>query len=142
MAIDCEYLSIPGKSDVDRFAKQIKKLFEWHTSGFNEFVAPYFPLIQSSGMGKTKLLVETRKHFERKTKDTTVFHFLCSARIGRNLNGGMIVWHNYIVNGPTDSECTRICLLLQSYLYNAEFHVIFMFDEAEALIREQDEFTF
>lgn len=56
--------------DVDQFSDRIDRLFEWHTDvrTRREFIAPYFALVQSSGMGKTKLLYEYQKRVQKKAK--------------------------------------------------------------------------
>jgi hypothetical protein len=53
--------------DLDRFKERVFDLFKWHTSAKerSEYMAPYFPLVQSSGMGKTKLLFEFREYVEQ-----------------------------------------------------------------------------
>ena len=50
--------------DTTRFHARILALFDWHNNAkeTKTYMAPYFPLIQSSGMGKTKLLYEFRKN--------------------------------------------------------------------------------
>jgi len=51
------------ETDLKCFAKKVLELFKWHE--FNDehakYFAPYMPLIQSSGMGKTKLLYELKQ---------------------------------------------------------------------------------
>jgi len=50
--------------DVKAFSDQIDDLFKWHTDEEvrRGFMAPFFPLmIQSSGMGKSKLSFESKK---------------------------------------------------------------------------------
>jgi len=45
--------------DLNRLYARVKELFKWHdTSESETFITPYNPVIQSSGMGKTKLFVE------------------------------------------------------------------------------------
>ena len=53
--------------DLKLFTEAIDELFEWTRlmSVRKDYLAPYFALVQSSGMGKTKLMYE----FERKSKD-------------------------------------------------------------------------
>ena len=58
--------------DLERFHKRVKLLFKWHAKHSdvtrNQYMAPYFPLVQSSGMGKTKLLYELRKRYEQESQ--------------------------------------------------------------------------
>ena len=46
--------------DTERFESRVMALFKWHSDEkeAKEYMAPCFPLIQSSGMGKTKLFFE------------------------------------------------------------------------------------
>jgi hypothetical protein len=48
--------------DLDALQEKVKSLFKWHNDPKERktYIAPYFPLVQSSGMGKTKLLYELR----------------------------------------------------------------------------------
>jgi hypothetical protein len=60
--------------DVDAFSNRVEDLFKWYDDGkSSQYMAPYFPVIQSSGTGKTRLFKEFRK--------TTVYEckiILCS----------------------------------------------------------------
>jgi len=49
--------------DLKKLSEKIDKLFAWHTDENvrEQYLAPYFPVVQSSGMGKTKLLFEYKK---------------------------------------------------------------------------------
>jgi hypothetical protein len=49
-----------GSRDLKVFSERVGSLFEWHKKDYKTYLAPYFPIIQSSGMGKTKILVEYR----------------------------------------------------------------------------------
>ena len=53
--------------DLKRFMIQVNQLFQWWEEekefGFQNYMAPYFPCVQSSGMGKTKLLREAHMKF-------------------------------------------------------------------------------
>jgi hypothetical protein len=55
--------------DLSRFLKRIDELFQWYSDEDyrNRFMAPYFPLVQSSGTGKTKLLYEAKKKYPSTT---------------------------------------------------------------------------
>jgi hypothetical protein len=53
-------------TDLEAFRARVDDLFGWYASkkeGYGKYVAPYFPMIQSSGMGKTRLFVELRRSF-------------------------------------------------------------------------------
>jgi hypothetical protein len=49
-----------GSRDLNVFSERVNGLFKWHKKDYKRYLAPYFPIIQSSGMGKTKILVEYR----------------------------------------------------------------------------------
>jgi hypothetical protein len=54
------------KTDLEASRARVDELFGWYASkkeGYRKYVAPYFPMIQSSGMGKTRLFVELRRSF-------------------------------------------------------------------------------
>ncbi|CAJ1937402.1 unnamed protein product [Cylindrotheca closterium] len=59
------------KRDLKAFAARLDKLFEWKNIHSNEYMAPYFPLIQSSGTGETKLMHEYKNLM---TMDKTDVH--------------------------------------------------------------------
>jgi hypothetical protein len=61
--------------DTKRFAERVLDLFDWHTNTEirDTYVAPYFPLVQSSGMGKTKLLWELRRSVDENRDDDDKF---------------------------------------------------------------------
>ena len=53
--IDSPYVG----DELDSFTKRVNEVFEWYTKKrYEQYMAPYFPIIQSSGCGKTKLLYE------------------------------------------------------------------------------------
>jgi hypothetical protein len=65
-----ERLPLHSKFDLGRFIVREDKLFEWYTGTVcDDFVAPYFPLIQSSGTGKTRLLFEYSEYVKVLTKE-------------------------------------------------------------------------
>jgi hypothetical protein len=59
--ISSEKTTMTFKFDLDNFSERVNSLFEWYNDKTKVFMAPYFPVIQSSGMGKTKLLYEYKK---------------------------------------------------------------------------------
>ncbi|CAJ1935277.1 unnamed protein product [Cylindrotheca closterium] len=48
------------KRDLIALIAEVEKLFEWKVHQSKEYILPCFPLIQSSGAGKTKLLYESQ----------------------------------------------------------------------------------
>jgi hypothetical protein len=73
--------SLKHSFDLKRFMSRVNQLFQWwETTGeysSQNYMAPYFPCVQSSGMGKTKLLSEAHRQFMKggeknnETKDDT-----------------------------------------------------------------------
>ena len=65
--------------DLNKFAKEVEALFQWINvpKVKKEYIAPYFALIQSSGMGKTKLLKELRDS-AKLTSTTTCMLVVCA----------------------------------------------------------------
>ena len=47
--------------DLECFSKRVDEVFEWHTNPEGLYRAPYFCFVQSSGMGKTKIMYEYKK---------------------------------------------------------------------------------
>jgi hypothetical protein len=43
----------------------------WKQKAEGTYLAPYFPIIQSSGMGKTKLLFEYKQRMANMTEENT-----------------------------------------------------------------------
>jgi hypothetical protein len=61
--ISSEKTKMTFKFDLENF-ERVNSIFNWYIEGEKAFIAPYFPVIQSSGMGKTKLLYEYKKKRE------------------------------------------------------------------------------
>lgn len=64
--------------DLENFLRAINSLFEWFDGKKEEYFAPYLPLVQSSGTGKTKLLHEANMaYLDDKDDSTSCMMFLC-----------------------------------------------------------------
>jgi hypothetical protein len=48
-------------NDLEKLKQRVRDLYQWHEHEEKTFMAPYFPIIQSSGMGKTKLMHELKE---------------------------------------------------------------------------------
>jgi hypothetical protein len=55
--------------DFKHLEKRVEELFLWFSSGYKTFIAPYFPIVQSSGSGKTLLLHRLRNAINEKRKE-------------------------------------------------------------------------
>jgi hypothetical protein len=65
--------------DLNQFSLRIEELFEWHNDPVttSKYMAPYFAIVQSSGMGKTKLFTEYRKRTKASEGKICVKTILC-----------------------------------------------------------------
>ena len=88
-------------NDLDRFTCRVKVLFQWHatTTANTLWVAPYFAMIQSSGMGKTKLFRELRK-VKRNAEDFTAKTVLCKGEPGAQLTEEEKFYFDYALSVP------------------------------------------
>ncbi|CAJ1936992.1 unnamed protein product, partial [Cylindrotheca closterium] len=66
------------KRDLTAFVDAVKSLFDWKEKGSKVYMAPCFPLLQSSGAGKTKLLHESRCSMAKDDPDVHVILILCT----------------------------------------------------------------
>lgn len=67
------------EADLIALLERVEETFGWYTAEPRTFVAPYFPFIQSSGMGKTKLLHELRELLNK--RDDTSCELCLSGKI-------------------------------------------------------------
>ncbi len=146
------------KFDVDQFSKRIQELFLYYNTETSERkLAPYFPLIQSSGMGKTKLLVE----YKQSVADKIVILFECTKQIpqDRKLSDKFTDWFKvpeYRTEAHRDRICATLTLLVKNERKNKEQSerkekgkqsktkkddVVILFDEAQHLL-DNEEFAF
>jgi hypothetical protein len=66
-------------ADLKALLERVDETFAWYNPGPRTYVAPYFPMIQSSGMGKTKLLHELREVLNK--QDDTSCELCLSGKI-------------------------------------------------------------
>lgn len=136
-----------GTHDLKRFATRVNDLFAWHGEKGDEksHIAPYFPIIQSSGMGKTKLLYE----FKKQNKDKAVLLLLCTQEGDSytNPSGGSIFDH--VLQAPkaaTNDARISFVKKLEDYAVKVadktkKKEVVLLFDEAQHLLNN-DGFPF
>jgi len=130
--------------DLNRLYARVKELFKWPgTSKPDDFMAPYFPVVQSSGMGKTKLFVELKRVAEE-----AVILLECT-RVGgeKNLSTFFTDWFN-VTFTQSDLDRKRICADLDQLVLrerqnrmNETYPIILIFDEASLLL-ENDGWKF
>ena len=72
--------------DLNCFSERVKELFDWHNKNDvkGKYLALYFTLVQSSGMGKTKLTYEYKQHVNATNDKRKCLLILCekSEKIG------------------------------------------------------------
>jgi len=131
------------KFDVDQFRDRIQKLFDYYnTTSSERKIAPYFPLIQSSGMGKTKIFVE----FKRSAAEAVIL-LECTKRIPqkRKLSDHFTAWFvapseqgdEKEQNSNRDLICDTLFSLVETERKNKEnnsLRVVILFDEAQHLL--------
>lgn len=135
--------------DLNLFKARVIDLFKWYSDPkvMGEYVAPYFPLVQSSGMGKTKLLWELRKLVSNESdsvfKECACKVVLCTVgppneRIGDN----QLFQHVLDVPaGKAAEDSESIYKALDNILAqtgDAKFRrVILLFDESQRLLKNK-----
>jgi hypothetical protein len=134
--------------DLELFCKHVDRMFMWHEEKEErkKYIAPYFPFVQSSGMGKTKLLYE----YQQKPKnDIDSKLILCQLASSSDNKKAMDdkeydIYNDYffVPSGNTekvrkiiDQELTKIVQSINSK------KVVLCFDESQALL-ESDAFSF
>ena len=112
-------------------------------------MAPYLPLIQSSGMGKTKLLYELRQHLNADSEQTyTTILVLCGSG---DLEGDMLQTYNEAIEleecmkrEPDPRLKYRKVEKEMEYLcrYSRGKPLILLFDEAQNILVGKDNYLF
>ena len=124
--------------DLNRFTQRVHGLFKWYDD-VNEtetYMAPYFPLIQSSGMGKTKLLVEFRNHLDKSAYSCHII--LCKQKGSQKKQKKEEVFDRDLFIDEISDE-TRIDIIkkLQSLVDSEKGKkVVLLFDESQNLLQD------
>jgi uncharacterized protein Usg len=150
-------MSLAHTIDLDAFYTQVDDLFGWYQQPETcwKYIGPYFPMIQSSGMGKTRLFValqqrirdENEAKIQGKKSLSHCFMILC--QFGLNLQEYKEeCFQTTIKLGSSDSisEETRnkivhILNTLTSSI-SKDDKVILLFDEAQNLLKIEKSFAF
>ncbi len=139
--------------DLERITEDVMSLFDWHTNETvrDKYMAPYFPLVQSSGMGKTKLLWELRECINNdeynQFADFDCRTILCLTQItsNDNLGGSESLFSTSLRVSEEDSgdlARKKITARLDSILDDCKNRkVILLFDETQHLL-QNDGFAF
>jgi hypothetical protein len=133
--------------DLDRFKNQVLDLFDWYkdTNEVKRCIAPYFPLIQSSGMGKTKLMFELRKYVNQNlAPDVCCKTVLCEREPSKGKKFGEDAVYSANLVPPLGPEdyLKDIYLRLDNIVSDiSATNVILLFDESQILL-DRDGFDF
>ena len=136
------------KRDFNAFKARVKELFNWKdSSAKHEYMAPYFPLIQSSGTGKTKLLHEYKMMCENDNQSNIHCELiLCHHGEGANMplgSGTFSVTLDVNTIGTTQYGREILWQKLDDFVKKAEKKkVVLLFDESQHLINNGDGFHF
>ena len=135
------------KRDFNAFIDRVQELFKWKDSAKDEYMAPYFPLIQSSGTGKTKLLHECKKMFNSDNQ-SNVHCELILCHYGEVTH---FPWDSDIFSqtldvktiGTTKDDQETLWKKLDGFVKKATTKkVVLLFDESQNLINNGDGFYF
>ena len=123
--------------DLVAFTKRIDELFEWHgdnSTVSEKFLAPYFALIQSSGMGKTKLCTEFRKIYN-KTPEPKCKTILCiDAKLSKEKEDAYfdhkLIVDNWAAREIMDKVWEKLDKILADSGVGSGQKLVLLFDEA------------
>ena len=146
------------KVDLDQFHQKIMNLFtEFYGNDNNkttkqdgcDLMAPYFPLIQSSGMGKTKLMYEERDDLNKKGDYHCVF-ILCTD--GKTEEKENSIYDKFMDlnawNAPSNEARDEVCTYLDDIRKEAKNEqnknksLVLFFDESQHLTGPMDGWYF
>jgi hypothetical protein len=134
--------------DLERITEYVMSLFDWHTDQDvrDKYMAPYFPLVQSSGMGKTKLLWELRESINKNQFDQFA-DFDCKTILcgtGPPDPNKRALFSDFLEANRSEGDMYRTALtrVLEDNLQSSKKKkVIFLFDETQHLLKD-DGFAF
>mmetsp|Transcript_4328 Transcript_4328/g.10137 ORF Transcript_4328/g.10137 Transcript_4328/m.10137 type:complete len:640 (-) Transcript_4328:240-2159(-) len=135
------------KRDLTAFDNRVKELFEWKNKDSKDYMAPYFPLIQSSGTGKTKLMHEYKNMTNNTDAHVHVELILCQDGAGPGTSGaseGSIFSNTLDVSkfDAGESGQTGLCQWLDMFVPKEEKKVVLLFDESQHLMNKHDAWHF
>jgi hypothetical protein len=137
---EIENSKLKSNFELVEFGTRVDGLFEWYGPQQEKvrktFLSPYFPVVQSSGMGKTKLLYEYKKAVKDKT---TCVLIRCLNHLPTSDAGSEnAVFDEDLVPPLLDDRDRRTKMLrkLKEILDTVNpGRVVFMFDEAQHLLQ-------
>ncbi len=126
--------------DLRNFEKRVAALLKWRESREERkvYLAPYLVVIQSSGMGKTKLLYEYMKKKKKEGADSKIGDVKLLLCINRYTDVGETVHEKFMVpiSQPTAAERVKFISQLDGILAKATKGktLVLLVDEAQHLI--------
>ena len=130
--------------DLKAFEKRIEQLFEWHdqVSVRGEFLAPYFALVQSSGMGKTKLFIEFRKLYNKRGQKCVCKTILCLHANLEKQDQEKFYDHQLIVDESDDERIVDVVWArmgdIVADVKESKENIVLLFDETQGLMKGDD----
>jgi hypothetical protein len=142
-----------GDFDLAQFKNRVDNLFNWFLKReYSKYKAPCFPVIQSSGTGKTRLFVELRKESDKNTLkdyDYDCMSFLC---LEHNTSKGNVDDEYYTkmlslpkrgkdkkIKQAKEDQKQFVTKFLEARLRECKKDkVVLLFDEAQNLMQELD----
>ena len=148
---EIESSTLSYKRDFNAFKNRVESLFDWRTnaaSGKDTYMAPYFPLIQSSGTGKTKLMFEYKQEMLGNDNIHCAL-ILCHDGNCTNMTGEKeSIFTDYLdvsKYSANDEGRTQLGKLLNDLVETKKKkvkNVVLLFDESQHLIRTSDGWHF
>jgi hypothetical protein len=144
------------KRDLIAFADRVKELFDWKSRTEELFeskklssddkdskdcyMAPYFPLIQSSGAGKTKLMHEYKK-LMKDNADVHVELILCNDGVAPKMNifSQTLDLRQFEINEEGQG---KLCSHMNDLVKREKKTVVLLFDESQHLTSNSDGWHF
>ena len=138
--------------DLKLFSDNVNKVFTWHEDKEvrQKYMAPYFPVVQSSGMGKTKLLYEYKQYLKNSISDITAILILCKSKLSSGIPNtdenkyeqDKIFDYSFVPETTSASGREEIIKKLNKIVSSTKSSkVVLCFDESQTLIKE-DAFSF
>ena len=130
-----------GRHDLRRFRNQINQTFEWYTSAQvrDKYYSPCFPIVQSSGTGKTKIMHDTctEPNQSGENKEWQGRLFTC-VRTDSDIHVFLRI--SECESYPAVADILDAQLLSCNALLGRDWkegdRVVFFFDEAQALLEK------
>ena len=144
---DIKASAMQDTGDMQNFVLAINKLFHWFDGDKKKYMAPYLPLVQSSGTGKTKLLYEASRAFNEDADES------CKLKIA-DKSRKLILCHKAPISvdkevfpvlldvseAPSEEVRKRLWKLLEGLLMEGDN--VFFFDESQHLTTDNNGWYF